>query len=153
MPVTSTAPAIPAGKIAAFGMAAVPSGWLACNGSAVSRATYAALFAVIGTTWGAGDGATTFNLPDMRGEFLRGADGGRGVDAGRAVGSTQAHQFEDHGHGGGQGIMHTEGPSGDNVSGGVDAQMGTITVGAPNSGNHGAETRPRNVAVSYGIKT
>jgi microcystin-dependent protein len=51
-------------------------GWLKCNGAAVSRSTYAVLFAAIGTLYGAGDGTTTFNLPDYRGEFLRGLDDG-----------------------------------------------------------------------------
>ena len=67
----------------------MPTGWLKCNGALLSRTTYAALFAVIGTTYGAGDGSTTFALPDLRGEFLRGLDDGRGVDGGRALGSAQ----------------------------------------------------------------
>lgn len=66
-----------------------PPGYLKADGSAVSRLEYAALFAVIGTQYGEGDGQTTFNLPDLRGEFLRGVDDGRGVDAGRVIGSTQ----------------------------------------------------------------
>jgi phage-related tail fiber protein len=70
-------------------MAAAPAGWLKANGATVSRATYADLFAAIGTTYGAGDGATTFRLPDLRGEFLRSWDDGRGVDPGRTVGSSQ----------------------------------------------------------------
>lgn len=66
--------------------------WLKDNagsGAAVSRTTYAALFAAIGTTFGAGNGSTTFNLPDLRGEFLRGWDDGRGADTGRVFGSSQ----------------------------------------------------------------
>ncbi|KGH20758.1 phage tail protein [Comamonas thiooxydans] len=78
-----------AGQIAYCAAGVIPSGWLECNGAAISRATYGTLFASIGTNYGAGDGATTFNLPDLRGEFLRGADRGRGIDAGRAVGSAQ----------------------------------------------------------------
>lgn len=70
--------------------ATAPAGYLECNGAAISRTAYAALFAVIGTTYGAGDGATTFNLPDSRGEFVRCLDSGRGVDAGRVIGSAQA---------------------------------------------------------------
>lgn len=57
-------------------------GFLLCDGSAVSRVTYAALFAVIGTTFGAGDGSTTFNLPDFRGRFIQGAVQGEGGDLG-----------------------------------------------------------------------
>lgn len=58
--------AIPAGSVMAFGRASPPAGWLAANGSAVSRTTYAALFAAIGTAFGAGNGSTTFNVPDLR---------------------------------------------------------------------------------------
>lgn len=63
---------IPAGTIAPFGGGTVPDGWKLCNGSAISRTTYSALFSSIGTSHGQGDGATTFNLPDYRGQFLRG---------------------------------------------------------------------------------
>lgn len=84
------------GMIAYFARNAAPAGWLKANGAAVSRTTYATLFAAIGTTFGAGDGSTTFNLPDLRGEFLRSWDDGRGVDAGREFGSAQADAFQGH---------------------------------------------------------
>lgn len=61
------------GEIKYFAMNTPPSHCLACDGSAVSRTTYAALFAAIGTTWGAGDGSSTFNLPDLRNEWVQGA--------------------------------------------------------------------------------
>lgn len=77
------------GLIAFFAQATAPDGWLECNGAAVSRTTYADLFAELGTENGAGDGSTTFNLPDLRGEFIRGWDNGRGIDSGRARGSAQ----------------------------------------------------------------
>lgn len=67
---------VPTGCVMPFAGAAAPSGWLACDGSAISRATYAALFAAIGTTWGAGDGTTTFNLPDLRGRSAIGSGQG-----------------------------------------------------------------------------
>ena len=70
----------PAGQVAAYAMSAAPQGWLKCNGAAISRSTYSNLFKAIGTTFGVGDGSTTFNLPDLRGEFIRGFDDGRGVD-------------------------------------------------------------------------
>ena len=88
--------AAPSGEIAFFARNAAPAGWLKANGAAVSRTTYATLFAAIGTTFGAGDGSTTFNLPDLRGEFLRGWDDGRGVDVGRAFGSHQSDAFQGH---------------------------------------------------------
>ena len=59
------------GMIAPFAMSTAPSGWLTCDGSAVSRSTHSNLFSAIGTTWGTGDGSTTFNVPDLRGAFLR----------------------------------------------------------------------------------
>lgn len=65
-------PAVPTGMIAFFDLTEVPDGWLVCDGSAVSRTTYATLFAKIGTRHGAGDGSTTFNLPDMDARFLEG---------------------------------------------------------------------------------
>jgi phage-related tail fiber protein len=79
----------PAGTVVAVAMNTAPTGYLKANGAAVSRTTYAALFTAVGTTYGAGDGSTTFNLPDLRGEFVRGWDDGRGVDSGRVFGSTQ----------------------------------------------------------------
>lgn len=78
-----------AGEVAFFATAAAPAGWLICNGQTVSRATYSKLFAAVGELWGAGDGVSTFKVPDLRGEFVRGADLGRGIDAGRAIGSEQ----------------------------------------------------------------
>ena len=77
------------GEVAFFARTTPPSGWLKANGAAVSRTTYAELFAAIGTTFGAGDGRTTFNLPDLRGEFLRGLDDGRSIDRGRRLGTAQ----------------------------------------------------------------
>ena len=81
--------AAPAGSVAYIAGSAAPAGWLKANGAAVSRTTYAPLFAAIGTRYGAGNGTSTFNLPDLRGEFVRGWDDSRGVDAGRALGSSQ----------------------------------------------------------------
>lgn len=81
--------AAPPGMLGYFPRSTPPAGWLKANGAAISRTTYAALFAEIGTLHGAGDGSTTFNLPDARGEFIRGFDDGRGVDPGRVLGSYQ----------------------------------------------------------------
>lgn len=78
------------GAVTFFARTAAPIGWLKANGAAVSRTTYASLFSAIGTTFGVGDGSTTFNLPDMRGEFPRGWDDARGIDSGRSFGSAQA---------------------------------------------------------------
>jgi microcystin-dependent protein len=72
---------IPTGSLQMFAGSASPSGWLTCDGAAVNRTTYAALFAVIGTTYGAGNGTTTFNLPDMRGRAPIGVGTGSGLTA------------------------------------------------------------------------
>ena len=66
-------PAVPPGTIIHYAGRTVPSGWLICNGANVSRTDYAALFAAIGTIYGAGDGSTTFGLPNLNGRFLEGA--------------------------------------------------------------------------------
>lgn len=87
--VMTQSPYAGAGKVDLFAGNAAPIGWLKANGALVSRTAYAVLFAAIGTTYGAGDGSTTFALPDLRGQFLRVFDDGRGVDAGRVFGSTQ----------------------------------------------------------------
>ena len=90
---------VPSGTVLYFAGSRAPAGWLKANGAAVSRTAYAALFAAIGTTYGAGDFLNTFNLPDLRGEFIRGWDDGRGVDTPRSIGSAQAHALQSHQHG------------------------------------------------------
>lgn len=84
------------GSVIWIGKNSAPTGYLKCNGAAVSRTIYASLFTVIGTTFGTGDGSTTFNLPDLRGEFVRGWDDGRGVDSGRTFGSAQSQDIQTH---------------------------------------------------------
>ena len=81
---------IPIGSIVAVGFSDVDNneataGWLMCDGNPVSRTTYAGLFDAIGTAWGEGDGQTTFNLPDLRGQFVRGVDDGTRRDPGAAA--------------------------------------------------------------------
>ena len=144
---------VPAGAVIYFGGVSAPSGWLKCNGSAVSRTTYAALFSAIGTTFGAGDGSTTFNLPDLRGEFVRGWDDGRGIDSGRSRGTLQLdafqgheHQFYDVSNGGGGGY---------NGSGSADWTRNTQAIvqkSGYSSPRVADETRPRNVALLACIK-
>lgn len=86
------------GAVVPFAMSSPPSGWLECNGAAISRTVYADLFAAIGTAWGVGDGTTTFNLPDYRGKFFRGWDNGAGIDGGRVFGDTQGDAIANHSH-------------------------------------------------------
>lgn len=133
------------GLVFPFAGSAVPAGMLLCGGQAVSRATYAALFAVIGTTYGSGDGSTTFNVPDLRGEFVRGLDAGRGVDAGRLLGSAQADDAKSHTH-----LDVTGGALG--VAAGA-LQAAEYVVDGQTGATGGTETRPRNVAMNFVITT
>ena len=80
------------GFIKPYAGASVPTGYLLCNGAAISRAQYPELFAAIGTTWGAGDGSSTFNVPDLRGYFLRGVGGGQAA----ALGAAQTEAIDWH---------------------------------------------------------
>ncbi len=76
----ATGVVMPVGSILPYGGTTAPEGWLMCNGAPVSRESYPDLFAAVGTSFGAGDGSTTFNIPDLRGRFLRGVDGAAGRD-------------------------------------------------------------------------
>lgn len=138
---------VPAGTISAIAGSAIPAGTIECNGAELSRTTYADLFAAIGTTYGVGDGSTTFNVPDLRGEFLRGFDGGRGIDSGRALGSWQDDELKSHTHQYGW----QDGQSYDGT--GYPAEGSGIAVNwADTTATGGGETRPRNISVKYCIK-
>lgn len=99
-----TATMVPTGSVLAFGGAAAPAGWLLCQGQAVSRATYAALFAVVGTTYGAGDGSATFNVPNLKGRVPVGVDAGQteftpaGKTGGAKTHTLTANELAMHGH-------------------------------------------------------
>ena len=80
---------VPAGTVIYTLQNAAPEGYIKANGATISRTAYADLFASIGVYYGAGDGSTTFVIPDLRGEFLRAWDDGRGIDSGRAYGTSQ----------------------------------------------------------------
>lgn len=162
----------PAGQVAYFARNTAPTGWLKANGAAVSRTAYADLFAAIGTTFGAGDGFNTFNLPDLRGEFLRGWDDGRGVDTGRAIGTAQSSQNLAHNHTGttsaagahqhetGAGQFGTFGSGNAHYSGFYDGAWVRPVDLTSAAGSHqhtiasdgGSEARPRNVALLACIK-
>ena len=190
----TTVQGVPSGAVFCLAVSAVPADYLECAGAAVSRTTYAALFAVIGETYGAGNGSTTFNVPDLRGEWVRGYDHGRGVDSGRGIGTYQTYQNNTHSHAKGSlGVTTTNqshyhnfpgddqlsqfngvagwstGTDGSasydatsNVGGHHSAPMWRTTTKNTNH-NHGVsgstaatggtETRVRNIAMMYIIKT
>lgn len=163
--------AMPAGAVLPFAMNAPPSGWLKANGAAISRTTYAALFSAIGTVYGTGDGSTTFNLPDLRGEFVRGWDDGRSIDASRVFGSSQDSANKAHTHTGmtNSAGAHshtldktdTTGTSGVRVAAGGIGTTSSISTSSAGDHSHtltidssgGTEARPRNIALLYCIKT
>ena len=139
--------AIPPGAVCHFALSTAPTGFLSADGTAVSRATYAALFSAIGTTFGVGNGSTTFNVPDLRGEFIRGFDGGRGVDSGRALGSSQTDDFKSHTHSTG-----SYGSVGSGTASGTTFTVQNFSGIATVSATGGTETRPRNIALLACIK-
>lgn len=146
--------AVPSGSILYTASNSVPDGWLLCDGTAVSRDEYSDLFAAIGTTYGNGNGATTFNLPDIRGEFIRALDNGRGIDAGRKIGTYQADEFKSHNHISYFAERNLQYPNGvaatdktGSHGGGDDDNPYPFT-----SNTGGDETRPRNIAFPAIIK-
>jgi hypothetical protein len=141
----------PVGSIVYFAASAAPIGWFACSGAALNTTIFQDLFNVIGYTFGgSGD---TFNLPDLRGEFLRGWDSSRGIDAGRIFGSSQSDDFKSHTHTASlyRGRFYTNIGNGPNWSGDVYGNNQTwpyVQVDATG----GTETRPRNIALLPCIK-
>ena len=174
-------PPIPAGVIWEYGGTTAPSGWLLCNGGAVSRSTYAALFAIIGTAYGSGDGSTTFNVPDRRDRFgigasgtvARGSTGGSSTSGGTALTTAQ---LPSHTHNGTTSTVgdHTHGlptvvDAGSQIAvnisidravvfqgstGAAGAHNHTFTTDATGSGQtHTHSITPPYVASNYIIKT
>jgi microcystin-dependent protein len=142
---------VPSGAVMAFAMNGAPSGWLAANGSNVSRTTYATLFTAIGTTYGSGNGSTTFTLPDLRGYFVRGSGTNSDGTASGGFGGKQADSFADHNHtiNSGQQNGISSGCGADNTyQKANDYACGLGTTGS----SGGTETRPKNIAMLYCIK-
>lgn len=140
----------PPGSVMAYAGATIPTGWLECDGSPVSRALYDDLFTAIGVLYGAGNGTTTFNLPDLRGEFVRGWINDRlGFESGRALASTQSYQVEDHTHA----LVDVTGGILVEFVIGTPPGTGRYIMGGNPIPESTDETRPRNVAMQYMIKT
>lgn len=136
---------VPPGAIMYFATDTAPEGYLKANKAAVSRTVFAELFAAIGTRYGAGDGVNTFNLPEGRAEFPRGADDGRGIDIGRQVGSWQSDQLKSHNHTAWS-FNDSSGTDGQTIGNFDSNGGGRIRSKVATSDTGGAETRPRNVA-------
>lgn len=135
---------VPSGTVISIASTIVPYGYLECNGAAISRSTYSVLFSGIGTIYGNGNGTTTFNIPDLRGEFIRGWDNGRGIDSDRIFGSSQSDQLKSHNHQYASN-MGVSDYGGSNVASGSPLVSTTGFTG-------GNETRPRNIALMFCIK-
>ena len=159
---------VPTGAVFWFGASTAPSGFLICNGASLSTTTYAALFAIIGYTYGGSGGS--FYLPDLRGEFIRGWDAGRGVDPGRVFGSSQTQATEAHQHivpiswntGNGDVLLPSSylyGTSGSITTARLNGSTSASAASQPaplvstQIATTSGETRPRNVALLPCIKT
>lgn len=139
----STGGALPSGTVLPYAGSAAPAGFLLCNGQAVSRTTYSGLFSVIGTTYGAGDGSTTFNLPDARGRTAIGAGAGSGLTNRvlAATGGAETHTLtqaetplKSHGHGVTDPGHSHSGANYSLASGGSSQFIGYIAGDQPSSG-------------------
>ena len=146
------ASSFPSGSVIYHAANTPPTGFLKADGSTVSRSTYSDLFAAIGETYGAGDGSTTFLVPDLRGEFMRGWDDSRGIDSGRSFGSAQADQMESHSHALTGGGNNTGGFIYGNIVATGGGTGSTITTSSNGGTSNSSETRPRNVALLACIK-
>lgn len=159
---------VPSGSMAAFAGSTTPSGWLLCDGSAVSRTTYASLYTAIGTTYGVGDGSSTFNLPDLRGRVVAGKDNMGGSAASRitsagsgitgttlgATGGAETHtlttaQLASHSHD----VAITDGGAGSSTA--ISTTTSGYTLDATTTAGSGSahnNTQPTLIA-NYIIKT
>ena len=154
-------PAVAAGSVMWFAATRPPEGWLVADGSRLLRTAYPALFAAIGTAFNqSGDGAQYFRLPDLRGEFVRGWDGNRGIDSGRAFGSAQGDEFRSHKH-----ALPISGNADEMFENLSDTKRIRVTLVNDSDWNNvfgyhkddytasgGTETRPRNIALLPIIK-
>ena len=156
---------LPAGAVMPFAQNAAPAGWLTADGSAVSRSTYSALYAVLLTTYGAGDGSETFNLPDLRGIFVRGSDSQTisGTTYSGTYAAKQQDAFKTHNHavtdpGHSHNIQYYQSTGGGTAA--ANAQVINSAIGVTASATTGitinntgdTETRPANIALRYCIK-
>lgn len=167
---------VPPGTVVAYAGTTAPNGWLLCDGAEISRSVFPALFSAIGTAHGSGDGVTTFRIPDYRGRFLRGRDGGIGRDPNRT-----SRTAMNTGGATGDNVGSVQGDAIRNITGsiqpiddsqyctGVFTHGGTIYYDIKNDGDWGGKSgaffnaanvvptggdnRPTNAYVNYIIKT
>jgi microcystin-dependent protein len=130
---------MPTGSLMPYAGASAPTGYLLCDGAAISRTTYATLFALVGTTYGSGDGSSTFNIPDLRGRVIAGQDDMGGSSANRLTGLTGGVDGDVlGGSGGAEGVTLTAAESGlpDHTHGtGLRLSNGVLSNGSGNTPN------------------
>lgn len=168
---------LPVGVLLPYAGSSAPTNFLLCYGQAVSRTTYAALFSAIGTTYGTGDGSTTFNLPDLRGRSVFGVDNMGGSAASRvtsgvsgiagttlgATGGSQymqthSHTVNDSGHTHGQtnGIGGSggsaDGPGAVGYGSGTNTEAGITGITIANAGSGSSQNMPPAMMLSYIIR-
>lgn len=154
-------PGVPVGTIVAYGGRNIPIGWLLCDGNQVNRSQYMSLYLIIDSVWGAGNGTSTFNLPDLRGQFLRGVSGTSNMDPdttsrtqkfnggniGNKVGSYQLDELKSHSH---LITRRTNSANGNYFAAGANSASNAGPDSTLDTG--GSETRPKNANVFYIIK-
>ena len=152
---------VPTGTVIYHAANTPPTNFIKANGAAVSRSTYSDLFTAVATTFGVGDGSTTFNVPDLRGEFMRGWDDSRGIDGSRVFGSAQSDDNKSHGH---AYTLCSDNSGASGTSGGFITRNIGISYVGPATGTRstaagrqigisgGSEARPRNLAMLACIK-
>jgi len=158
--VVSEISSVPPGTVAYFSLASAPDGWLKANGATVSRDDYASLFTAIGTIYGAGDGSSTFVLPDLRGEFIRSLDDGRGVTSGSLGGKQNATRvYYNNGRSSGynNGQFDIDPQAGQDYEGSVErtnTSSATLAYGGGGTAAFvdGIRVRPRNMLLLACIK-
>ncbi|WP_022732077.1 phage tail protein [Thalassospira lucentensis] len=151
----------PISSISIFAGSEIPTGFLNCDGAEVSREDYAELYALIGDIWGEGDGSTTFNLPDLRDEFIRGATASNAVgamqqDAMQQITGSIENVYLNTTYPNAQGVFSASSSVADKIvnSYGSGAKIVPLEFDSAMSpdARTADETRPRNVAVTFGIK-
>ena len=158
---------MPIGSLMPYVGASAPTGYLLCDGAAISRTTYATLFALVGTTYGSGDGSSTFNIPDLRGRVIAGQDDMGGASANRLTGLTGGVDGDVLGGSGGAEThtlsiaempAHTHTYTAHDALGatgsGGDAQLRTATESTSSTGGGGAHNNVQpTIILNYIIKT
>jgi phage-related tail fiber protein len=166
--ITSANYLVPVGSVMAFPATSNPTGWLKLNGAPLDRTDYPALWAyaqasgniVTEAVWTAtntgsfstGNLSTTFRIPDLRGEFVRGWDNSRGVDSGRGIGVYQSDDFKSHQHITDVLYDRCNATAPGNAVYGDEAWYPPYTLSLPSNYVGGTETRPRNISLLYCIK-